>query len=173
MFSDQGKLTYDPYDAFSLVPLSTNYLILYTVAGESQPAMQIQNLPDTGFSEPFTLPLYVGGTVGGQPLNGSFTLSWKLNGRLPAGWNITLMDDAAGKGIHLDLRWRVDIPVQYANRLAVFKQQFLGKELGHCIRTANRLPALPWPVVQTVPSAKLSNDCLRYAPFPSGGLSEQ
>ncbi len=96
MFSPSGKTTYDPYDAFSLVPLSDNYLILYSVAGTGQPAMQIQNLPDTGFVQPFTLPLYVGGTVGGQPLNGSFTLSWNLNGQLPVGWNILLMDDASG-----------------------------------------------------------------------------
>ena len=57
MFSHSGKLTYNPYDAFSLVPLTDKYLVLYTISGQNQPPMQIQNLPDTGFGESYTLLL--------------------------------------------------------------------------------------------------------------------
>jgi hypothetical protein len=152
MFSDQGKLTYDPYDAFSLVPLSTNYLILYSVAGDGQPAMQIQDLPDTGFGDPFTLPLYVGGTVGGQPLNGSFTLSWKLDGQLPTGWKITLMDDAAQKADSMtgtgELTFQYDTPAE----LVPSNGTLLEKNSG----TVSNRRSLPWPVVQTVPTSRLS-----------------
>ncbi len=155
MFSGQGKLSYDPYDAFSLVPLSTNYLILYTVAGQGQPAMQIQDLPDTGFSQPFTLPLYVGGTVGGQPLNGSFTLGWKLNGRLPAGWNVTLMDDAAQKADSMsgtgELTFQYNTPAELVPSNGTLLEKNSATASNH-----RPLPALPWPVVQTVPTSKLS-----------------
>jgi hypothetical protein len=155
MFSPSGKITYDPYDAFSLVPLSDNYLILYSVAGTSQPAMQIQNLPDTGFVQPFTLPLYVGGTVGGQPLNGSFTLSWNLNGQLPFGWNILLMDDASGTATSMieagDLTFQYNTPAD----LISSSNSLLQKE-SSVASSRQSLHALPRPVVQTVPTAKLA-----------------
>jgi hypothetical protein len=155
MFSHTGKLTYDPYDAFSLVPLSNKYLIFYSVAGQGQPAMQIQNLPDTGFGQPFSLPLYLGGTTGGQPLSGSFTLSWKFNGQLPTGWNITLMDDAAGKSYTVtkagELTFSYDTPAD----LVPSSSSFLQKKSG-VASTQRLLPALPWPVVHAVPATKLS-----------------
>ncbi len=155
MFSPSGKITYDPYDAFSLVPLSDNYLILYSVAGTGQPAMQIQNLPDTGFVQPFTLPLYVGGTVGGQPFNGSFTLSWNLNGQLPVGWNIFLMDDVSGTAASMieagDLTFQYTTPADLISSSSSLLQKGSGV-------ASNRqsLHALPQPVVQTVPAAKLA-----------------
>jgi hypothetical protein len=155
MFSHGGKLTYDPYDAFSLVPLSNNYLILYSVAGTDQPAMQIQNLPDTGYTQPLTLPLYVGGTVSGQPLSGSFTLSWKLNGQLPTGWNILLMDDGAGTATSMTEAG--ELTFQYATPADLISSgsSLLPKESG-VASSGQSLQSLPWPVVQTVPAGKLA-----------------
>ena len=155
IFSHSGKITYDPYDAFSLVPLSNTYLILYSVSGTGQPAMQIQNLPDTGFTEPFTLPLYVGGTVGGQPFSGTFTLSWKLNGQLPAGWIIMLMDDAAGKAdsmtVEGGLTFQYDTPADFITTSNII----LPKKSGNVSKQSSLL-ALPKPVVRTVPTTKLA-----------------
>jgi hypothetical protein len=155
MFSPSGKITYDPFDAFSLVPLSDNYLILYSVAGTGQPAMQIQNLPDTGFVQPFTLPLYVGGAVGSQPFNGSFTLSWNLNGQLPVGWNIMLMDAAAGTATSMteagDLTFHYTTPAD----LISSSSSLLPKE-SSIASSRQSLHALPQPVVHTVPTTKLS-----------------
>ncbi|MBN2189140.1 MAG: DUF2341 domain-containing protein [Chitinispirillaceae bacterium] len=152
MFSRGGKLTYDPYDAFSLVPPSERYLIFFTVSGEGQPAMQIQSLPDTGFEEPYTLPLYVGGMAGGQPLSGSFTLTWDFNGRPEAGWSITLMDDAAEKAYHMsdsgELTFRYDTP-----------SELLFSSGGHLQKktavASDRplFPVLPGPAVHTVAGA--------------------
>lgn len=155
MFSDAGKLTYDPYDAFSLVPPSDKYLILYSVAGQGQPAMQIQDLPDTGFADPFILPLYVGGTKGGQPLDGSFTLRWTFEGQIPSGWSIALMDDSTGKAYNMvqegELTFRYNTPPD----LVPSGGNFLQKKSS--LASTQRSPAvLPRPVVHTVPVSKLS-----------------
>lgn len=155
MFSHSGKLTYDPYDAFSLVPLSDNYLILYSVAGTGQPAMQIQNLPDIGYTQPIAFPLYVGGTVGNQPLSGSFTLSWKLDGQLAAGWNIMLMDDAVGSAISMIEAGQLTFQYTTPADLISSSSGLLQKESSE---SSNRrsLHSLPRPVVQTVPTVKLA-----------------
>ncbi|MGA3245285.1 MAG: T9SS type A sorting domain-containing protein [Bacteroidota bacterium] len=154
MFSHNGKLTYDPYDAFSLVPLSDKYLILYSVAGQGQPAMQIQSLPDTGFGDPLSLPLYVGGTTGTQPFSGSFNLTWKMNGQLPTGWVIKLMDDSTGKAYTMttggELAFRYDTPTDLVPSAGAFLQKKSGAGSNQ-----RSMTVLPWPVVHTVPAAKL------------------
>ncbi|MCX6120382.1 MAG: T9SS type A sorting domain-containing protein [Ignavibacteriales bacterium] len=155
MFSQSGKLTYDPYDAFSLVPLSNNYLILYSVAGTNQPAMQIQNLPDTGYTRPFALPLYVGGTVGGQPLSGSFTLRWNWDGQLPAGWNILLMDDATGTATSITEAGELTFQYTTPSDLISSGSSLLQKKFSVASNQQSMF-ALPQPVVQKVPNAKLS-----------------
>jgi hypothetical protein len=155
MFSDQGKIGDDPLDAFSLVPLSTNYLLLYSTTGEGQPAMQIQDLPDSGLGQVFTLPLYVGGTVGGQPLDGSFTLSWKLNGTLPSGWKITLMDDAESKADSLTGSGEIVFQYNTPAGLISSGSGLLAKNSSTAPSRRSSL-SLPSPVVQTVPSSKLA-----------------
>ncbi len=155
MFTGSGKLTYNPYDAFSLVPLSDKYLIFYSVTGQGQPAMQIKNLPDTGFSQPFSLPLYLGGTVSGQPLSATFTLNWKFSGQLPSGWDITLMDDAAGKAYSLAQNGQLTFSYDTPANLVPSSSSFLQKKSGAATGQAS-LPVLPWPVVHTVPAPKLA-----------------
>ncbi len=155
MFSDAGKLSYDPYDAFSLVPPANNYLIFYSVAGEGQPALQIQDLPNTGINEPLTLPLYVGGTVAGKPLNGSFTLRWKLDGKLPAGWNIMLMDDAAGKADTMAGSGEMTFQYNTPEDLVPSSGTVMDKSSTTTLNRKSSL-AMPWPVVHSVPDSKLS-----------------
>jgi hypothetical protein len=155
MFSRTGKMTYDAYDAFSLVPLSDNYLILYTVAGTSQPAMQIQNLPDTNFTNPLALPLYLGGTVGGQPLSASFTLSWKFEGKLPSGWHIMLMDDAAGKADSLTNTGSKTFQYDTPTDIIPTSSSLLLKSSGTSSDQTS-VPMLQWPVAFSVPEMKLS-----------------
>jgi hypothetical protein len=155
MFSPSGKLTHDPLDAFSLVPPSDKYLILYSVAGQGQSAMQIQSLPDTGFARPFTLPLYVGGTVGGQPLSGSFTLSWNLDGQLPAGWTIALMDDFTGIAYPMSKESKLTFGFVTPPDLVPSSGSFLQKTSGVASNQRSFL-VLPQPAVHTVPAAKLS-----------------
>ena len=155
MFSQDGKLTYDPHDAFSLVPLSDKYLILYSVAGQGQPAMQIQNLPDTGFGQPFSLPLYLGGTNSGKPLSASFTLKWKLDGQLPSNWTVTLMDDAAGKSYTLSKPGQITFNFDTPADLVPSGSSFLQKKSG-VASNQGLVPALPQPVVFTVPATKLA-----------------
>ncbi len=154
MFSDQGKLSYDPYDAFSLVPLANNYLILYSTTGDGQPAMQIQDLPDTGYVEPYTLPLYVGGTNGGQPLDGQFTLDWNFAGKLPSGWNIILMDDAEQKSYDLTTAGRLTF--QYSTPAALLTNNGLLEKKTTGTVGRRTMTALPKPVVNMVPTGKLS-----------------
>ena len=120
--------------------------------------MQIQDLPDTGFNQPFTLPLYVGGTVGGQPLNGSFTFRWKLNGQLPAGWNISLMDDAAQKRYTMtaggELTFQYDTP---ADLTSSGSSTLAKQKSGVAVVSARRsISDLPRPMVFAVPDSRLS-----------------
>ncbi|HUI30215.1 MAG TPA: T9SS type A sorting domain-containing protein [Candidatus Acidoferrales bacterium] len=152
MFSGSGLLSYDPYDAFSLVPLTNDYLILYSVAGEGQLPMQIQDLPDTGFGEPFTLPLYVGGTMAGKPLSSSFTLCWKLDGKLPSGWNIELMDDDNAKAYNISAEGQLTFQYNTPAGMVPLSNSFLEKTSSN----GSSRRSLPTPVVLTVPSSKLS-----------------
>ncbi len=155
MFSDKGKVSVDPYDAFSLVPLSSNYLILYSVAGQDQPAMQIQDLPDTGFAEPFTLPLYVGGVADGKALSGPFTLRWNFEGKLPSGWSVALMDDYDSKAYAMttsgELTFQYSTPADLVPSNGSFMEKSSSTGSGK-----KSITALPWPVVRSVPSSKLS-----------------
>ena len=155
MFSDRGKLTYDPYDAFSLVPLSSNYLIFYSVAENGQPAMQIQDLPMTGFGQPLTLPLYIGGTVSGQPLNSMFTIRWEINGGLPAGLNIELMDDAVGKAYNLSTAGELTFPFNTPADLVPTGSSVLEKKSG-AASVRQTLSLLTRPRLFEVPMPKLA-----------------
>ena len=155
MFSHSGKISYDPFDAFSLIPISEKYLILYSVAGTDQPALQIQNLPDTGLVGPLSLPLYVGGAVSGQPLSGSFTLSWKFDGQLPKGWNIILNDDASGTATSMTETGELTFQYTTPADLISSGSSLLQKNSG--VRSDQRsFLTLPRPVVQTVPVVKLA-----------------
>jgi hypothetical protein len=155
MFSKSGKITYDPYDAFSLIPPSESHMILYSVTGTGQPAMQIQNLPDSGFTQPFTLPLYVGGTVGGQPLSGSFSLRWKMKGELPTGWKIMLMDDAASTATSMTEAGELTFQYTTPTDLIPSSSSLVQKKTGTA-SIQKSMSALTRPVVRTVPAAKLS-----------------
>ena len=155
MFDDLGRLTYNPYDAFSLVPLSTEYLMLYTVAGQGQQAMQIQDLPDTGYADPFSLPLYLGGTVDSKPLSASFKLSWKLAGSLPSGWSIELMDDAAEKAYSLTTAGELIFQYNTPADLIPSSSSFFEK-VSTTGSTQRAMAALSPPVVNTVPSSKMA-----------------
>jgi len=117
--------------------------------------MQIQDLPNTGFAASFTLPLYLGGTVGGQPLNASFTLRWKFDGQLPSGWNILLMDDAAGKAYTMTTGGELTFAYNTPTDLLPSGNSVLEKRAGSA--SARRLLSLlSRPVVYTVPAARLS-----------------
>jgi hypothetical protein len=116
--------------------------------------MQIQNLPDTGYTQPFALPLYVGGTVSGQPLSGSFTLSWKFDGQLPTGWNIMLLDDAAGTATSMTDAGELTFQYTTPTDLISSGSSLLQKN-SSVASSRQSLHALPQPVVQTVPTAKL------------------
>jgi hypothetical protein len=155
MFSRTGKISYDAYDAFSLVPLTDNYLILYTVAGTGQYAMQIQNLPDTNLTDPLTLPLYLGGAVGGQPLSASFTLSWKFDGHLPNGWHLMLMDDAAGNADSMTTVGSKTFQYDTPTDIIPTSSGLLLKSSGTSSDQTSML-LLQRPVAFSVPAAKLS-----------------
>ena len=117
--------------------------------------MQIQNLPDTGLTGSFMLPLYVGGAVSGQPLSSSFTLNWKLEGQLPPGWTIMLMDDAAGKADSMSvegkLTFQYDTPAELLNSSGGLLQKNSGVGSDQ-----QSFLTLPRPIVHTVPTAKLA-----------------
>ncbi len=155
MFSANGKVTYDPYDAFSLVPLSEKYLIFYSVAGEGQPAMQIQDLPDGGYAEPFALPLYVGGSAAGQPLNATFTVKWKFEGQLPTDWKILLMDDETSNAYTMTTEGELTFAYNTPASLLPSGNSVLEKQTG--LSSSQRAIALlSRPAAYKVPAASLS-----------------
>jgi hypothetical protein len=117
--------------------------------------MQIQNLPDTNLTDALTLPLYIGGTVGGQPLSSTFTLKWKFDGQLPSGWHIMLMDDATSETDSLtgtgSLTFQYDTPTD----LIPSSSSFLQKN-SSTASNQNSLLTLQRPAVFSVPKAKLA-----------------
>jgi len=117
--------------------------------------MQIQNLPDTGLVGPLSLPMFVGGAVSGQPLNASFTLSWNMQGQLPAGWNMLLMDDDAGKAYTLTEAGELTFQYTTPADLISSNSRLLQKK-SSVAWNQQSMQTLPWPVVHSVPTAKLA-----------------
>lgn len=95
-----GKTGKDPRDAYRLLPFDTNtYLELYFTL-EDGTELSINNLARK-FGKAISIPIHVGGFKNGNPLNGSYTLSWPEFGDVPEAWSLVLEDQHTGKKINL------------------------------------------------------------------------
>src|SRR5699024_4416437 len=98
--SPDGKNGKDHRDAYRLLPFDTDsYLELYTTFENGTP-LAINNLA-RAFGKKITIPLHVGGFKNGQPLNGTYTLSWPAFGDVPDAWTMILEDQKTGRNIDL------------------------------------------------------------------------
>ncbi|WP_421774896.1 invasin domain 3-containing protein [Gracilimonas sp.] len=95
-FSVGGKTEKDELDAIRLIPFNQDtYLKLFTLLDDGT-ELSINNLP-RNFGVPIEIPIYLGGFVDGQLINGSVNLSWTGVKNLPEAWYITLSNSTAKK----------------------------------------------------------------------------
>lgn len=84
MFDERAMLDEDPFDAYKLASLNSEYLSLGSSVG-SGTSMDIQALP-TDFEE-----IEIDLNITGSDLNGEFSLSWEEKS-IPVDWSIVLLD---------------------------------------------------------------------------------
>lgn len=94
LFTRNGETAKDPFDAYKLQPLSSNYLTLFSVLEDGSP-MDMQVLPDR-LEEGFSVDVGVSGTV----VQGDFSLSWDQK-NLPAELGLFLVDHKTGSEVDL------------------------------------------------------------------------
>ncbi len=99
-FSENADRFKDRYDAYRLTPFTNTFLKLYTSFGKGT-QLSINNLPEK-FGKTVEIPVYTGGFMNAEPLNGTFTLSWPNLTNIPEGWRITLIDKARGEEVNFD-----------------------------------------------------------------------
>ncbi|MDP1623554.1 MAG: T9SS type A sorting domain-containing protein [Bacteroidales bacterium] len=107
-FSPDAAIGHDPRDAFRLEPLSDTWLELFSVASplHTEPLV-INNLPPPD-QDVYNLPLFTGGQVKGQPLNGAYTMEWQLPADWPADWCISLHDHGLKKALSMNEQHQYD-----------------------------------------------------------------
>ena len=96
-FNEQGSINKDTHDAYYLVPPTDTYLQLYT-ASYDEKYLTIQSQPYR-FGRTLEIPVYVGGYIAGNPLGGTYRLSWPRIDGLPPEWSVQLADLETGATI--------------------------------------------------------------------------
>ncbi len=99
MFTDDGGTGSDRYDAYRLVPLSENYLSLFTFQ-EDGSQLSINNLPGSP-EEELSIPMEAFGIYSGKAVNGSATLQWKVPDSFPNDLSIRLHDRETGRIVNM------------------------------------------------------------------------
>lgn len=103
-FNTTGDQGVDPYDAYRLEPMNDAWLELFTLGSTTDHyPLVINNLPALGTSS-FHIPLYVGSLENGQPVPGTYRLSWSVPSNWPADWNISLHDHASKTAVNMVTR---------------------------------------------------------------------
>lgn len=95
-----GSNSKDIWDAYRLLPFETDtYLDFFTKLPDGT-ELAINNLA-RAFGIEISIPLYVGGFKDGEPLSGTFTLSWPEFGDVPESWTLILEDLETGQTVNL------------------------------------------------------------------------
>ena len=94
MFSEQGLVGKDPFDAYQLVPFTDSYLELYTKHKDGSPLV-INHLPRK-FGKEIEIPIYIDAYKNGTGYSGSFSLNLNTVKNIPEGWSFNLQDVSTG-----------------------------------------------------------------------------
>jgi len=98
-FNETGSINKDIHDAYYLVPPTETYLELYTQSYDDS-YLAIQSQPFR-FGRPLEIPIYVDGHVDGNPLSGTYRISWPRLDGMHSEWVLTLEDTENGNEINL------------------------------------------------------------------------
>jgi len=99
MFSEDGKVGNDPYDAYWLTPPIDSYLE-FNAAREGGDRMVIQSLP-LKFGQPIEVPVRVNLILNDQQTDAEIEINWGDLSSLPDGWTISLVDNKTNFSIDL------------------------------------------------------------------------
>ncbi|HRZ48381.1 MAG TPA: T9SS type A sorting domain-containing protein [Bacteroidales bacterium] len=100
-FNSSGNPGIDSYDAYRLEPMNDTWLELFTLGSTTDHyPLVINNLPELGATS-FHIPLYVGSLENGQPIPGTYRLSWSVPSSWPADWNISLHDHSLKTAVNM------------------------------------------------------------------------
>ncbi|MEP0005379.1 MAG: invasin domain 3-containing protein [Balneola sp.] len=94
MFSEQGLVGKDPFDAYQLEPFTDSYLELYTKHKDGSPLV-INHLPRK-FGKEVEIPIYIDAFKNGAGYSGSFLLNLNTVKNIPEGWSFNLQDVSTG-----------------------------------------------------------------------------
>jgi len=99
-FGGNGIRGPDPWDAYRLEPPANTWLELFTLSSPAHASpLVVNNLPPLQQEEMIHIPLFVGGQVDGEVMDGRYTLKWQLPDMWPAGYRISLHDHQSQKVI--------------------------------------------------------------------------
>lgn len=98
-FNEGGSINKDAHDAFYLVPPTDTYLDLFSQSHDGS-YLSIQSQPFR-FGLPIEIPIYVDGHVAGNPLSGSYQISWPRIDAMHPEWTVTLKDLETGRELDL------------------------------------------------------------------------
>nr|MBC8191009.1 T9SS type A sorting domain-containing protein [FCB group bacterium] len=98
-FNESGSINKDNRDAYYLVPPADTYVELYT-EGSDNSYLSIQSHPYR-FGRVRHIPIHVNGYVDGNPLSGSYRLSWPRVQDMHPEWTLILEDLETGAEVDL------------------------------------------------------------------------
>lgn len=90
MFSDEGSMGKDKYDAYLLEPFTNSYLELYTRMEDGTPV--VINSLYRRFGIDLEIPLYVDGYMRGKSISEKITIKLDSTTNIPDSWEMTLID---------------------------------------------------------------------------------
>ena len=88
MFSEQGLVGKDRFDAYQLEPFTDTYLELYTKHKDGSPLV-INHLPRK-FGKELEIPIYIDAFKNGAGISGAFEISLSSLNNIPESWEIKL-----------------------------------------------------------------------------------
>lgn len=95
MFTSNGKLGKDRWDAYQLDPLTLTYLSLYTAFNDG-PKLAINSLP-LDLTKEVDIPFGFEGYMNGVPLTGMYKLTWPQFDNIPDNWTVEIVDNKTGQ----------------------------------------------------------------------------
>ncbi len=108
-FNAGGSINKDPWDAYYLVPPTNTYLEFYTESYDDK-LLSIQSHPSR-FGRPLEIPIYIGGYLDGEPISGTYRISWPRMDVIPSEWKISMEDRETG--IEIDLLTEVNYEFEH------------------------------------------------------------
>lgn len=106
MFSEEGLVGKDSFDAYQLEPFTDSYLELYTKHKDGSPLV-INHLPRK-FGKEIEIPIYLDAFKNGAGISGSFEINLSSLENIPESWVLTLENSSNGNEKVIQLGESID-----------------------------------------------------------------